>query len=212
MKYLNELTISQPCITVFCSGNSINDISEEDIEYIKSKSFLITVNYAPVKITGHMNIHSDKKVSDFLQKHFSENGGKQGLLLTREKAFTQQNQTFKNDIDYWFDERREGLIGNYTVVWLLELLEKYFSDKKCFIFGLDMNAPDNENAKWYDSSTSFDRDKRGAKYPVQQKLNQCATHIDKHVKNKELFTNCNPNSGYNGFKKIDNWKEVYEEI
>jgi len=211
MKRFNELTIAQPLITVFCSGNSINDISQEDINYIKSNSFLITVNYAPIKIQGHMNMHSDKKVSDFLQKHFNENGGKNGmLLLSRERGFTNQNQTFKNSIDYWFDEKKEQLLGNYTVVWLFQLLERTFPDKKVMIFGLDMEAPNNDNAKWYDSVNSFDRDKRGAKYPVQIKLNQCSKQMNAHLKNKDIFINCNPNSGYDGFKKVDNWKELYE--
>jgi hypothetical protein len=211
MKHFNQLHISQPLITVFCSGNSINDIPQEDIDYIKSKSFLITVNYAPIKIKGNLNIHSDKKVTDFLKKYFKETGGKQGLLLlSRERAFNNQNQVFKNSIDYWFDEKKEHLIGNYTVVWLFQLLERTYPDKKIMVFGLDMYI-NNDTAKWYDSVTSFDRDRRGAKYPVQIKLNQCAKQLNANIKNKDLFINCNPNSGYDSFKKVDNWKELYEK-
>ena len=213
MKHFRELTITQPIITVFCSGNSINDIPQEDIDYIKSKSFLITVNYAPIKIQGHLNMHSDKKVSDFLQTYFRETGGKQAiLLLSRERGFTPQNQTFKNDIDYWFNEKSEHLGGNYTVVWLFRLLEQYQSDKKVLIFGLDMYAENNDQAKWYDSSTDFDRKKRGTKYPVQIKLDQCGKQLNSVISNKEMFINCNPKSGYDGFKKVDDWKSIYEEV
>jgi len=207
MKPLTCLKIDQKFISIFASGNSINDLTEEDISFIKEKSFLITVNYAPQKIIGHMNIHSDKIVSNFLSDLYRSKK-KDTLLLSRMKAFTNNKDNFlKDSIDYWFDEKSENLKGNYTLVWLLQLMEKHFSDKKILVFGLDL-MPQGDIAKWYDQHTDFDKNKRGPKYPVQRKLDQCSQQIDKFLNKKEIFINCSPITRYENFEKNTNYREI----
>ena len=208
---LDKAPIDTDTITVFASGNSIEDLSAEDIQYIKDRSFLITVNYAPIKIVGHMNIHSDKRVTEFLHKHFQEHK-KQMLVLTRERAFNPRGaleKEFKECyVDYWFNEQKEKIKGNYTIVWLLQLLEKYYSNKKVLIFGLDMTYTDASKAKWYDHHTSADLAVRGPRYPVDRKLSQCTDQLTKFLNNKEMFINCNPNSGCSVFNKVSEWRTL----
>lgn len=211
MANISELNIKQDKISIIASGNSVIPLIEnKEIEYIKEKSFVITINYAPAVIRGHMNIHCDKKVSDYLYNDIYSKEKKDILFLSRENAFCAKPTgiiKFKRLIDYWFNERGGKLKGNYTIVWLLQLMEQHFASKKIYIFGMDMYADGQDQAKWYDKYITFDRQKRGKNYPVQKKLNQCGEQITKFINNKKMFINCNPKSGYNGFQKIDDWKK-----
>lgn len=192
---------------MFCSGNSVNEMANEEFEAIKASSFLITMNYAPIKIIGHMNMWSDKKVTAFLETHYRAHS-KQGLFFARDKAMRSNKSPIYPMVDYWFNERQEKLKGNYTVVWLLQLLENYFPHKKVLIFGMDMKVESSRQAKWYDDHTDYDYRKRG-RVNSERKLNICAGQLDRYVKNKAQFINCNLESNYQGFEKRD-WKEVVE--
>ena len=217
-KHISELTINQDVVSIIASGNSVDELLiSGQINYIKERSFTITINYAPLTIRGHMNVHCDKKVSEFLYNNIFSKEEKNGLiLLSRERAFDSrlsEHNKFLREIDFMFSESKDALRGNYTIVWMMQLLEKYFNNKKVLVFGLDMYpSTDNNISKWYDKYTSFDREQRGPKYPVQQKLNNCAKQIDDFVKNKKMFINCNPNSGYNGFVKTTDWKKELDRL
>ncbi len=205
-KYFGDLCIDDAHISIFGSGNSINDISEKEIMEIKNKSFLITLNYAPVKISGHMNMWSDKHVSDWMNNYY-RNKEKTTLFLARERSMRNEKLPLFHLVDYWFNEKSERLKGNYTIVWLLQLLEKYFPDKKVLLFGLDMNGISNDRAKWYDDHLDFDKLHRGKTFKIQHKLNQCARQLDNYIRQKDKFINCNLNSHYNGFER-KHWKEL----
>jgi hypothetical protein len=201
--YFDDCAITQEYISVFASGMSILDLSDEDIERIKSKSFLITLNYAPIKIKGHMNIWSDDRVTDFLNELY-RNQTKDILYLVRKEAFKKKT-LIEHDVDFWFDKIRDHLCGIYTILWLFMLINKYQPRKKVLVFGMD--ADPTQNTKWYDNYIDFDKIKRGKRYKCIAHSDRCTTQIDKFVKNKQNFLNCNPNSGYNGFKKVD-WREI----
>lgn len=216
MKYprdhFSQCPITQPLITVFASGDSLESLTPQDIDLIKSKSFLITMNYAPVKYHPHMNIHSDVKVTKWLYENVFGKGKKDFLVLSRNTAFDSTpicNETKIKYVDYWFDQHQEKLGGNYTIVWLLQLIEKYFPNKLTYIFGLDMYVK-NGNEKWYDKYTDFDKLNRGRVYNINSKVADCGIKLNKFVKNKNLFINCNPASECKIFQTINNWKEKYK--
>ena len=205
-KYFSELLIEEPFISVFASGNSITELSQSDIKVIKEGSFLITVNYAPVKITGHMNMWSDIHVTNWLNELYKVKE-KDNLFLTRERAIKNINIPIYDKVDYWFNDKKENLKGNYTIVWLLQLLQKYFPDKKVLIFGLDMESVSADRAKWYDDHIDFDKLHRGKSYVIQHKLNQCARQLDTYIGKNSSLINCNLKSQYGGFIKRD-WREI----
>ncbi len=182
-------------------------MSNEEVEEIRANSFLFTMNYAPIKIVGHVNMWSDKKVTAFLQNYYDKNP-KECLFLARDKSMVTNRVPLYKKVDYWFSERQEKLKGNYTIVWLLQLLENYFPDKKVLIFGMDMTIENDRHAKWYDSHTDYDYRKRG-RVNATRKLNICAGQLDKYVKRKSMFVNCNVGSNYNGFEKRE-WREVVQ--
>jgi len=211
MKKLPELKINKPLITIFASGNSILNLTDEDFSLIRNKSFTIGLNYSVLKYHTDMIMWSDKKPSDFLQSYFSNNLKTQ-YLLSREKAFSQEKHKVLIElVDFWFDERKDNLIGNYTIVWLIQLLKKTFPHMPIAIFGLDMIAPSNDQAKWYDKFTTIDKDHRGSKYPVWDKLKQCAEQMDR-IENKDRIWNCNPQSLYKGFTFLTDWRAGFKEI
>ncbi len=204
-KYFQDMPIKESVISVFGSGNSINNMPSSEVEQIKQHSFMITMNYAPIKLVGHVNMWSDKKVSTWLNDFYAKRD-KNNIFLARERAFRNSNLPLYGKVDYWFDEKREKLGGNYTIVWLLQLLEKYFPQKKVLVFGLDMQVIDNKRSKWYDDHTDYDRAKRG-NVRIERKLNLCANQMDRYLRNKEMFINCTKDSMYEGFTK-STWQTI----
>jgi hypothetical protein len=209
--HISNFIINQEYISVFASGNSILDIPIEEIKKIKEQSFTIFINYAPARFKEeymNMLIFSDRKVSEWLNKEYIVNKRKKETLwLSRHNAFTGNKPYDIFDMsDYHFNNSKENLNGNYTIVWLLQILQKYFKNKKILLFGLDMYTKDNNKAKYYDSHTNWDYNKRGKNYAVKQKLDQCGEQLNKYIINKDIY-NCNINSHYNTFIKKD-WKDI----
>lgn len=203
MKRLDALDIKQPYIALFGSGNSVNALSPQEFDFIKSKAFVITINYAPIRLNGHLNMWSDRKVSDFLNQHYKTNE-KNCMFLAQEHRVVGD---LKDKVDFYFNRRVEELQGNYTIVWALQLIQRYFPDKTVLLFGVDMYAPDNNRGKWYDRFTDFDFKKRGQRYNVQSKLNQCGQQLNTYVKPDKVI-NCNPKSHLDAFEKRP-WQTVF---
>lgn len=222
MKELSEWKIGKPAISVFCSGHSLENLTEDDVKLIKEKTFLITMNYAPLKYTGDMLVWTDKDVSQWLNDDIYgyRKREKDQLFLTKGSALHDRDVPYiKEKIDFLFDPAK--FEGRFTVVWLFQILQRYFPDKKVYIFGMDMNVngisqKDQrgmhfENYKWYDLYTRLDRRKNHG-YKADRMLGLCRVQLEKFINNKGQFINCNPLSAYGGFAKIDNWKEIFNEL
>lgn len=203
MNKFSQLHIPHPFIALFGSGNSVHGITQGEFECIKAHAFAITLNYAPIHLNGHLNMWSDRKVSDFLALYYKDQP-KRGLFLAQEGR---TSPAFRGKVDYWFSCKEENLQGNYTIVWSLQLLKKYFPNKKILLFGVDMYADDTGPTKWYDKYTDYDFKKRGRNYRAMDKLNQCAEQLRRIVPNKNVY-NCNPHSRLTYFEKKD-WKELF---
>ncbi len=175
---------------------------DEDFAQIKAQAFVVTLNYAPIRLRGHLNLWSDRRVSQFLEQYYASRP-KDCLFLVQENR---TSRAFRPKVDFWFDRKKENLQGNYTIVWALQLLRKYFPEKKILLFGVDLYASDTEQAKWYDRFTDYDRKKRGTQYQLHQKLNQCGEQIALYVPPQNIY-NCNPRSHLQHFEK-KNWREV----
>jgi hypothetical protein len=200
-------TIQQDYVSVFASGNSILSIPMEDLNLIKSKSFMIGINYAVTYLRPHFLLWSDKVVTEFLAAHFSQNPINE-ILCAREAAFNQNvpaQVEFKQKVFWGFDKNKNGLDGNYTVVWVLQLLKKYLPpNKKILVFGLDMKLSDKDKDayKFYDKFTKYDAVHRGRSFPAMEKLKECAQQLDQ-IRDKTNIINCNLESAYDGFPKED---------
>jgi hypothetical protein len=103
-------------------------------------------------------------------------------------------------------DNEDHLKGNYTLVFLIQLLKKYAGNIPLLLFGVDIQVEKNEEGKWYDKFINFDYLKRGPKYLISNKLEQCGNQLKTHVKNENIF-NCTVNSNFSFFKK-KNWKEI----
>lgn len=202
MKTVQDLHIKQASIALFGSGNSVNEITKEEFAFIKSRCFVITINYAPVKLSGHLNMWSDLKVSEFLDE-FYKRQPKTNLLLAQKNKVP---ENLSSKVDYWFNANKDKLYGNYTIVWALQLLQRYFPQKQILLFGVDMYNESPSEKKWYDRFTDFDQRKRGKQYNIKLKLHQCAKQIKRYCK-KEKVINCNPKSQLDFFEKRD-WKKI----
>ncbi|HEY3386983.1 MAG TPA: hypothetical protein VGK46_10755 [Saprospiraceae bacterium] len=204
MKSLRELIIPQPFIALFGSGPSIEELTQEDLEMIKAHAFVITLNYAPIQLKGHLNIWSDRNVSDFLETHYLHHP-KECLLLAQEGRV---GASLQGKVDYWFNRKAEKLQGNFTIVWALQLLKIYFPGKRILLFGVDLYVEKKEKLKWYDRYTDFDRKRRGTQYKAEPKLQQCGTELTRLIPPENIY-NCNPKSRLHHFQK-KNWKDVFK--
>ncbi|MEN0004405.1 MAG: hypothetical protein AAF798_09685 [Bacteroidota bacterium] len=201
-RHFRALAIEQPYIVLMGSGNSIQDISPQAFDFIKSRAFVITINYGPLRFKGHLNMWSDLKVSEFLEE-FYRTHPKETLFLAQHRKV---QKSFVSQVDYWFSPRQDQLKGNYTVVWALQLLQRFFPKKIILLFGIDMYALDPNRDKWYDQFTDFDRAKRGENYNIQQKLQSCAIQIQRYCRRTGVY-NCNPKSKLTHFEKRD-WRTI----
>jgi hydroxymethylpyrimidine pyrophosphatase-like HAD family hydrolase len=212
MKDVSHLKIEKDYISIFASGHSVLDIPKEDIKKIKEKSFVITMNYASSHFKEDeydMLMFSDKKVSQWLKQAYKDRK-KAALWVSRKQAFSGGNTRIPreiwNQLDYTFDNNKNGLKGNYTLPWLIQLINKHFPEKTILLFGVDMKAESKDNAKFYDKKIKWDREKRGKSYDINKKLNQCKEQLKKYCINKNII-NCNLNSSLELYPKQD-WKEI----
>jgi len=203
-----DIPIDKDVITVLGSGHSIDALTCEDFNTLKENSYIFTMNYAPLRFSGHVNVWSDKKVTQWMEMHYAEHP-KKTKMLVRDKAIVNPQSALAELVDFVFSQRADKLKGNYTLVWLLQLLQKYFPKKEVMVFGLDLYFDSPDNVKWYDSLTDFDKRKRGLA-PMDRKLKACALQLDRYIHRPEQFLNANPNSNYKGFKTID-WKDFLKQ-
>lgn len=208
-KHVSNIHIDKEYVSVFASGNSVLSLTDEDIYKIKEKSYTIFLNYAPVKFKDDMMdmlMFSDKAVAKWLyDEYIVKRRDKHSKWITRVQAFSGNNPVeVKEMVDFYFNTGMDALRGNYTIVWLLQILQKFTHKKTILLFGVDMECKDK--AKWYDGFTDYDKIKRGSHYNVPKKLEECEAQIKQHIKKDNVF-NCNLNSGLDWFIK-KNWKEI----
>ncbi len=199
----SQCRIEPDTIALFGSGNSIHDLDEAERAHLLKRCFVITLNYAPVRLPSHLNIWSDRRVADFLAAHYRDRPKDRLLLFQAPHRF----HAIAGLVDFWFDPRSERLPGNFTVVWALQLLQRYFPEKRVLLFGLDFNADTVTEAKWYDRYTDFDRRRRVPDLPrLQAKLHACARQLEQFCRRDNVY-NCNPRSRLDCFEKRA-WQEL----
>lgn len=201
MQPFRHLPITQDFVAVFASGPSVNSMSVQELSYIRSRCFTITLNYAPVRLESDLNIWSDRRVGHYLAERYS--GSDKDRLFVTQKSHTRE---FDSLADYYFDRRADGLAGNFTLVWLLQLLRQHFNDKQILLFGADFHLPPSQPLKWYDAFTDHDRAYRGAAFDPERKLDQCAVQLQSHCASARVI-NCTPGSALSVFEQRD-WRDV----
>lgn len=194
-------------ISVFASGNSIEAMSLEEIAFIKSKTFMFSMNYAPLRYTGHINVWSDSGPTEALMQWYATKQ-KDCMFLSRMISAFQPTRSdhieFARRVDWVFNVHGYNLQGHYTIVWLLQMIRKYtHPDIPILIFGLDMTG----DGKWYDKYTNIDVKKRGESFNPVQRLQECSEELTKYTTTKVAIYNCNLASGYHGYPKI-NYREL----
>ena len=113
-----QCRIEQDTIALFGSGNSVSDLGEEERAHLLKKCFVVTVNYAPVRLASHLNIWSDGRVSEFMAARYGDRP-KDRLWLAR---VSERDRDVAGQVDFWFSPRTESLRGSKTVVWALQLM------------------------------------------------------------------------------------------
>ena len=199
---INKIKIDQKYISVFASGNSILDINDRHLKALFEKTFIFTMNYGFEYFIGkgfnpNINIHSDIRVTEYIQKWLQSNK-KSFKILSRKEAFNGQTIKYMDMVDYHFLTNEFGR-GHYTIFWLLSILVNYYPNKTILLFGFDKEIKNNQQ-KFYDTYTNYDKNKRGSNYNTISKLVQCEKQLQK-LKDKKII-NCNIDSNSDVFEKI----------
>jgi len=188
--FFKDVSIKKDFISVFASGPSVNSLTEKEIEYIKEKSFTITLNYGISKFRSNMNVWQTKSLNEWMWSNYKN---KNGMVFVSRKRYS-------NFIDISLEEEvahnNLKMDVKFTLPKVLYLIQKFFHNKKVLIFGLD----GNDKGKYYDEYTKSDlKVSHGRK---QETINRSLQQLDRWIINRDMFYNCNINSNYNGFKKI----------
>ena len=174
-------------VSIFASGDSLKEIPIEKLEQIKQKTFVISLNSVN-GIVPHMRIWADDWWSDYFEKQ-----PKESLYVTRPLAF-KNTKEYDIEIDYWFDNRREGFKdGNWTIYWLLQLLRKHFPDKKVYIFGMDCKKGDDRSKRYKNGQLEEVRWSR-QKNHLKELPWALERHNNDHPEFLKNVYNCNPQS------------------
>lgn len=204
------IQIHKDIVSIFASGHSVLNLSEADLAAIHDKSFTIFINYALCKFKQkHIDclFWNDRKVSNWMYSDMKADTNKKCLWLAREEAFTRKEPiNIYNKVDFLWERKKENLKGNYSIVWILQLIKKYYPNKKILIFGLDGVQVQKDNAKWYDKITKFDLQKRGHSHDPNKKIKESYKQIETHINNNNIY-NCNLESKFKYFE-LKNWKDI----
>lgn len=192
---ISELEIKKDII-VIASGESVLNYPKNYFNQFLDTHFIITLNYGWELIKSHANICLDYRVTDWLKmKQIPD----ELILIASDTAFrpNEKNNTFKNRINYTF--KKKSFNGNFTLVILLELIQKYFNNLKTDIYGLDLYG----DGKFYDKENEYDKRIRTCNYKTnfdsERLLKNCGLQLNQFIKNKKIFINRNPQSNYKGF-------------
>ena len=236
---VEKLNIKEPIISIIASGNSINQLSDSDIDYICSNTYSIGFNYSPCRFKKLSQVfYIDTRVKRYLD---SIKGDliKSGTRVTTEKNKrlvdvyygTGKGKNICADKDDKRGKPREIFIQRYnlSITTLLRMLETYYPKKKFLIFGLDLCVGEDNVLKWYDKYIESDIVDRVGQLPKNDLLSSglrrhshpetgyqnTAKELDQIVRGGcgptkgNLFFNANPDSKYERFKKVD-WKQFIE--
>jgi len=214
-----DLKIDMPVVSIFASGLSIQDLSQQDLDYLKANTYVIGTNAFHLKMTPRLLVWSDPNMSNFINKWMMKEG-KRCLYATRETAFDKgaKMPDIYHNIDYWFDSSYYNLLGNFTFFFILQLVKKFNPQvKKILCFGLDWylpNPPQFKNDRlithWYDLYTDVFLMQR-----EQTWVNSLASFnnsiAEKSMTDKTYFDNvinCNPQSAIMGLPRVQNYREA----
>lgn len=209
-KNFKQIVIDKDNIAVFASGHSILNLQEKHLEKIHKKCFTIFINYAYCKFDPKyidLLFFNDRKVSKWLLIH-NWHKKKQNLWLSRNQAFNKETHSIKYIVDYFWTHT-DQLKGNYTIVWTLQLIKKYFPKKNILLFGLDGTVKNKINGKYYDEIDKFDLNNRGKNYNVKDKIDKSFEQIKRYItkEQKKNIYNCNLDSEFKYFQKVK-WKQI----
>lgn len=223
-----KLNIDHSVISIIASGNSVNDLTDSDIDYICSNTYSIGLNYAPCRFKELSQVfYIDTRVRKYLDSI------KSFLRKSKTKITTPHNRKLLEVYERKHISKQQGgdivfQKYNLSLTTLLRMLEIEYPDKKYIIFGLDLYS-DGSTLKWYDNYIDSDLDRIGEipngmatqssglrrhSHPERGYVNT-AKEIDQIIRGGigpakgNTFFNANLDSKYERFKKVD-WKEFIE--
>jgi len=202
--------IDKRYVSVFASGLSIDDISEDDYKFLYDNTYCIGTNYFFLKYCPHILMWTDITITKYIIENVPE---KQFMLMSRKEAFKKgkENLELELGVDHWFGRDYYNLYGNFTAFWAIQLVKKFYPDKVILLFGFDFYFEDDKVLKYYDRYTDTDsRNRNNASYKghtmdkFRKWMEKWCADDARHVIN--IF-NCNPKSTLECFPKKD-FREV----
>lgn len=201
-------------VSIVASGTSVNELTDKELTYIKSRSLMFGINYSVVRFNPHVLIWADHEPAQYLSQFYKSNKKKTLLLGSvhsvkgNERFGSLIGSPFWQSVDYWWTP--EGMLKNLTLTWLLQLLHIHFPpDIRVLLFGVDLYGTE----KWYDSYIGFDKAKKLLENPEKE---DSVAITGKDLQRTQLYMeellsvgkipgniyNCNPGSKLELFEKV----------
>ncbi|MEN0007082.1 MAG: hypothetical protein AAF798_23230, partial [Bacteroidota bacterium] len=128
---MTQLHLRKPCIALLGAGLSVHDLSEEDFALLKANTFVVTFDYAPLFLQGHLNIISQQAAANTLAEH-----GSAAAQRVPHLAWEGQIEPVPPlQISYWVapNDAERKLVS--TFVKALSYLQRTFPQKTILLFG-----------------------------------------------------------------------------
>lgn len=199
-----DVPFDEPCVAVFGSGPSVLDMTLEEVREVKSRCFVVMMNYATCRFgCGEMDMLAfhDASVALWLADgHAKPDVG----LWASEAAFplAQYRDGGRSSVGSlhcgvrcWFRSSR----GNFTLTNMLHDLRELRRNKRVLLFGMDMRG----TGRWYDEAMGFE--------PIEpeDEKRYFAGHARElgFVDAGGMVFNCTPGSALDVFPKAE-WRKA----
>ena len=190
--------MEQMKFSVFCSGRSIDSLTDKDVELIKKVSTTVFLNYAPSRFDEQQIdflFWRDKEVTAWLKKQYAGVMPKY-KLVTMEQGL-RGHEDFKENVTIHENKKKDL---NYSITCVLDMLFSLYPDCTVYLFGHDMDMKD-EYVAWYDEF--IDKPDNGNRWNTKNALPQ----------QLEMFSgyriyNCNPKTRCIVFPKVDFFNHI----
>ena len=209
----DDVEIKNNTVSIIASGTSVDELSDTDLEYIKSNSLMFGINYSVVRFNPDVLIWADHEPAQYLNQFYKDHK-KETLLLGNAHSVMGNDRfsslvgtAFWRNVDYWWTPK--GMLKNLSLTWLLQLLNIYFPpDIRILLFGVDLYGAE----KWYDSYIAFDKAKKLLDKPkkddsvaiTSKDLRRTQVYLKELLRAgriPEHIYNCNPTSKLEVFEK-----------
>lgn len=200
MRYFNEIDFRKDDISIFCSGRSTFDLTLKDIIFLKKRTYTIALNLMYNFIQTDMVFWSDRGITDKINNEKRPSS----ILVSGKHSFIPKiPYHFESDFFFDLEVENDRYDGNWTLWYLLQLLHKYYHEKRIFIFGMDCSYGDDKSMTLDENRKIKIKSLDNQRLHLRNFPDILVTAYNNNNNYFEKMYNCSPISTINVIQKIN---------